>query len=250
LELRAFLMRSALIDRAVVIWIAAALLIWLCCLATLWGWAFDTSGRSALVTLSAALLAIALAVLLPGRVARTALRLARRMGASNALTAALAAAGPTRPRRPREVRAMMRLLATVTVLAALCGLVSTGGVFVGAMIADALAGAMLFSPAAWIVCSLLIQMAGMFPMALGVAVVLLVSGMVRMGSGRDIYATVFREWLWALAIALGVFGACWRFGLNVPAVAVTMAPVLGAAALLVAGRQGATVRPQRVQRPI
>jgi len=239
-------MRSSLIDRAVVIWIGAALLVWVCCLAILWGYAFDTSGRSALVTLSATLLALCLAVLLPGRVARTARRLAGWMGASGAL----AAAGPTRPGRLRDVCAMMRLLAIVAVFAALCGLISTAAVFVGAMIADALAGAMLFSPTGWLVCSLLIQLAGMFPIAVGVAVALLASGMVRMGSGRDTYATVFREWLWALAIALGVFGACWRLGVDVLALAVTMAPVLGGAALAIGARRGATLRPRRIQVPI
>ena len=68
-------MRSALLDKLTVMALAAALTLWACCLAVLWGWATDTSGRSAIVTVAALLLAMAVAMYVPGHLLRGAQRL-------------------------------------------------------------------------------------------------------------------------------------------------------------------------------
>ncbi len=70
-------MNSTLFDRMIVIWIATALIVWTCCLAVLWGGVFDASGESMLVTLSAILLALSTAILLPTRLVRIGLGVLR-----------------------------------------------------------------------------------------------------------------------------------------------------------------------------
>ncbi len=242
-------MRSALLDKAIVIWIATSLVVYTCCLVVLWGWAFDSSGHSMLVTLSAMLFAISLAVRLPGRTVRVTQRVLGWVSSRSALIISLAAGGPRRS-RPREVRAMMLLLAGVCVFAAAGAMLSTAAIFLAAAVADALAAAMLFSPVTWTICKLLVQFIGMFPMALGIAVAFLAAGMIRIGSGRDLYATVFREWLWALAIGLGVFGLCWQMGANLFGLAAMMVVWLLGAAAVIVQRRNVTVRPVRIQRAI
>jgi len=242
-------MRGALVDRAVVIWMAAALTVWACCLVILWGWAFDTSGASSLVTLAALLLAVAVAVALPGRAVRAIRKMARRLSPASALAAAVSVNGPGRS-RPKEARATLRLLAAVAMFSALAAGVSTAAIFIAAPLVDALAAAVLLSRAAWGVCKLSIQLAGMFPLALGVAIAFLASAIVRIGSGRDVYATVFREWLWGASAGLAIFAVCWRLGANLLGIAATMAVGLLGAAIAILQRRSVTIRPGRAKRPI
>ena len=120
-------MRATLIDRTIVIWLAAALVVWTCCLVVLWGWAFDTSGASTLVTLAATLLAICLASVVPGRAVRLTRQVLGWLKFGDALAIALAADGPKRS-RPQEVRAMMHLLAGVAILTTIGALASTASI--------------------------------------------------------------------------------------------------------------------------
>ena len=242
-------MRSALVDRAIVICISAALALWTCCLVILLHVAFDASGESTLVAISATLMGFSFAVVLPGRLVRAVWRVGRWVGLGGALAAVPGAVGPTQS-RTREARAMMRLLAAASVLATVGGVVSMGAVHLCRTITDALTDALLFSRAGWTLCKLILQFAAMLPMAGGAAVVFLVLGMIRTGSGRDIYASVFREWMWGVAIGLGAFGVCWEIGLDVRALAATTAVVLVAAAAVILQRRRVTTRPVWLQWPV
>lgn len=242
-------MKAALIDRTIVIWLASALVVWTCCLVVLWGWAFDTSGGSALMTLAATLLAVCLASGVPGRVVRLTRRVLSWLNFGDSLAIALSADGPKRS-RPGEARAMMRLLAGVAIGAIVGGLASTAAIFLARGLAERLTEEVLFSPAAWAVCKLVIQFVGMFPLAAGAGLLFLASAMVRAGSGRDVYASVFREWVWSLAIGVGVFAACRQFGVNLLALAGIMALAMLGGAAAIFQRQVPSVRPGVVRRPI
>ena len=241
-------MRATLADKAIVIWLAAATLLWMCCLAILWGAATDTSGRASLVTIAATLLAVALAAQLPGRLLRLAQRVASRLNLGKALAAASALGGDLT--HLDEGRAAMRTLAAAAVFAAACGGLSTGAIYAASPLIDLAARAMLFSPAAWSAFTLAVQVAAMLPMAVGLATLFLASGLVRSGGGRDVYATVFREWLWGLAAALLALAACWRMGANLLALAALTGVALLAGALVLLQRRRAAVSPPHADRPV
>jgi len=237
------------IDRAIVGWLAAALVVWCCCLVILWSWALDTSGGSDLITVAAGLLAISVASVLPGRAVRATRRVLSWLKVSGSIAIALASGGPKRS-RPAEAKAMMRLLASVSIAAFCCGVVSTAAVFAAPAVMKKLAVELALDYPGWTLVRLVVQFAGTFPMAVGIVLTFLASAMVRAGSGRDVYASVFRQWLWAGAIGLGVFAACCRIGLNVVALSALAGVAILAAATLIFQRQGVTVRPGAIRKPL
>ncbi len=238
-------MKSAQIDRLVVICAAAILTVWACCLLILWHASLDASGASTLVGISATLGALSIAVVLPGRLMRLCRWTATRLGFGDAVLNVLDAAGLNHARP--DSRGAIRLLAASLAMAAIGGLASVGAVFGGGWLADRLAERMLFSPTAWMFCRLAIQLVGMLPIAIGAAVWLLVASMIRVGSGRYIYATVFREWLWGVAVGLVAFGVCWMAGLDVRGLTATVAVLLLAGAAVVIQRERVSSRPVNIE---
>lgn len=242
-------MRPALVDRAITIWLAAALTVWGCCLVVLWGWAFDCSGVSKILTLAAMFLVVSLAAVLPGRAVRAARAALRWIGIGDAIVIAMSADGPKRS-RPSEAKAMMRLLAVVSVLC-VCGfLLTTGAVFGAAALAKQLPKGMLFTSTGWSVLKFIVQFVASLPMAVAAALAFLVTGMVRAGAGRDVFASVFREWLWAVVCGLALFVSCRTLGANVLAMTGVTALAVLAMAGVIAQRQEVTIRPGRFERPI
>ena len=69
-------MKPALIDKVLVIWIAAVLVVMTACLTILWSWALDSSGRSTLLAISATFWAVSAAAGVPSRLSRAGQRLA------------------------------------------------------------------------------------------------------------------------------------------------------------------------------
>jgi hypothetical protein len=89
----------------------------------------------------------------------------------------------------------------------------------------------------------------MAPMGLGISVAFLASGMLRAGGGRDVYASVFREWVLAAGVGLGALAAAWWAGANLAGLAFVMAVGLLAASAVLLVRPEVTVRPRRLIRP-
>ncbi|MHC4294774.1 MAG: hypothetical protein ACYSTL_04240 [Planctomycetota bacterium] len=231
-----------------VIWVAASLVVWTCCLVVLWSVAFDASGPSTLVALAALLLGISVAVLIPGEVVRLSRWVLRRFNLRDKLLALPVAIGFQRSSR-NEMKALMRLLGATCIIAAFSGLISTGAIFTVAHLIERLPEVMLFSQSTWTILKFVVQFVAMFPMAMGIAIVFLATGMVRAGSGRDIYASVFRDWCWAIAIGLCFFGICWKLGANLLGLAGVMAVGIIAAGVAIFQRLEVTLRPNRIRQP-
>jgi len=242
-------MRPVHIDRLSVVLIAAPLVVWAGCLTVLWGWAFDSSGASMLISLAAMMFAVRATIPLPGRAARATQRLLVWMKLQDVLAMELAVASARRTGR-REARAMVRLLAAATIFAVGCSFISTLAIFAGSAAAEALGRQYLWAPLAWAALKLLVQFAGMIPVALGISVAFLAAATVRRGSGRDVYASVCRDWLWGIAAGLAAFGVLWHAGLNIPAVVLTAAVVLLVLAAVLYQRPGVAIRPRRLARLI
>jgi hypothetical protein len=86
-------------------------------------------------------------------------------------------------------------------------------------------------------------------MALGVSLVFLSGAMLRRGSGRDVYATIFREWTWAAALGLSLLAAAWEAGMNlIGAVLVAAVLLPGAGVALLRG--GEAFRPRAPDRAV
>ncbi len=243
-------MRPILADRLFVIWIAAALTLWCGMLVILWGESFDPSGTSALATLAALMLAIGAASGMPARAAGALQRLLTALRLQDSLAMELARAESV-PAGRRGVRAMMRLLAAGAVFAAIGGLVSTAMVYLVSTPAEPHAqGPFLWGPSAWAAIKLLIQFLAMLPMALGISVTFLVTALIRGGSGRDVYASVFREWLVGVAAGLAAAAATWRIAADILGVALVACVALGAAAAVLLLRAKLAIRPRRSMRPV
>ena len=202
-----------------------------------------------LVTLVATLSAISLAAVIPGRAIRATRRVLEWFRFGDSLAIALAAGGPKSSRRG-EARAMMRLLGVVALLSALGGLGSMGMIFLAREFTDKLTSEMLFSQVTWTLCKLLVQFVGMFPMALGIALSFLATGMIRLGSGRDVYASLVREWVLSAAIALGIFVALRHLGLGLLTLGGLCGLAMLLAAIVVLRRQVVTLRPGGVKKPL
>jgi len=241
-------MKPAAIDRLMLMWIATALVVWVACLVILWGWAFDTSGVSSVLTLAATMLAVSAAAPLPGRFARAFQRVLIRLGLQDVGAMERTMAAPVISRRSDAIAAV-RLLGLAAFFAAACGLVSTLVIFAFRPAADWLAGRVIWPPLAWTIVKVACQAAGMLPIALAVCVVFLLGAIIRGGPGRDPYAAIFGDWLWSLAAGLLIFAAVWLAGANLLGVAVVSGVALLAAGWLLVRRAGG-MHMRRRGRPI
>ena len=241
--------RPATLDRIAVTYLAGALAVWVACLVILWGWAFDTSGSSSVLTLAAALLAVAIAAPLPGRIARAFQRMLIWLGLLDVGVMELTMAAPVMSRR-KDALATVRLLGVAAVFIVACGAASTLAILGARSVAEHLAAQILLTGPAWTMLKIVLQLVGMLPMALGVCVAFLLGVIIRGGPGRDPYAAAVRDWIWALAAGLAVFGIAWRAGGNLLGLVVVSAVAMLAAAVWLMGRGRETARPQRRGRPI
>jgi len=242
-------LRPARLDRILVLWIAGLQIVWIGCLPMLWSRALDTSGATHLLTLAAMALAVRLAAPLPGRIARGLQRLMSLLGVQDVLRMELATAGGVAGGEA-ESRTLQRMLGGMAAVAALCLAVSTAAAVAAEPACRWLTGRFLWSPASWRVASFLLQLAAFLPMGLGLSLTFLAGALVRGGSGRDIYASSFRDWLWAAAAALAALALLWVLGAEwLGASGVAAVLLLGTGVGLFARRE-VTVRPRRTVHPI
>ena len=245
-------MRPIQADRLFVTGIAAGLALWCGALTILWAVGYDPSGTSLPGTVAALMLAIWAASGLPGRAARGLRRVLTALRLQESLAMELALAGSA-PAGRREVKALMRLLAAAAVFAAIAGLLSTAGVYLVSTASDPDGGAgggFLWGRIAWEAVKLLVEFLVMLPMALGISVTFLVTARIRGGSGRDVYASVFREWLLGVSGGLAAVAAAWWLGADVLGVALVACVGLLAAAAVLLQRAKLAVRPRRSLAPI
>lgn len=231
------------------VWLAGSLVVWICCLHVVWSFAMDAAGSSALLGAAAMLLAISLAAILPARAVRAGVMVARWLRLGDAVSISLASAGPG-PRRRGEARAQMTLLAAVAVAATVGGAISTAAIFPAAGLVARLAGGLTLSSAEWSIVKLGVQFACMVPLAIGITLVFLASAIVRASAGRDSYAAVVRDWLWAAAGGVAVFAACRAGGLNALALACVMPAAVLGGAILALHRRSLAVGGSRRRRPL
>jgi len=232
-----------------VVWLAGSLVVWICCLHVVWSFAMDAAGSSALLGAAAMLLAISLAAILPARAVRAGVMVARWLRLGDAVSISLASAGPG-PRHRGEARAQMTLLAAVAAAATVGGAISTAAIFPAAGLVARLAGGLTLGSAEWSIVKLGVQFACMVPLAIGITLVFLASAIVRASAGRDSYAAVVRDWLWAAAGGVAVFAACRAGGLNALALACVMPAAVLGGAILALHRRSLAVGGSRRRRPL
>jgi hypothetical protein len=242
-------MRPAATDRALVIGIAAAAIVWTACLVVLWARPLDASVTTQLLVVASALLAICAAVRLPGRIARATQRVLTFLKLQDVRIMELTTAGMT-PSGRREARATLRLLGVSSLLLAVGGLGSVAAVLAAPWLIAAFQARMLWTTRTWAGVQLAIAFVGMLPVALGLTVAFLAGTIVRAGSGRDVYASLCRDWFWAAGGGFALFGLWWWAGGNILGLAAVTGLALaamGAAAFL---RRQLTRRPRKLVRPV
>ena len=228
-------MKRTTIDRLLLIWIAAAIVVWAGSLCSLWAWAFDSSGGSTLVTLAAMMFALAASASSPAGLSRIAHWIGVWLGFGN-IEALELLAGQRRPAGKRGTGDVTRALKITVKFAVLCGVVSTIAVYGGAVAAYVLGRRMLWTPLGWTAVKLVVQFAGMLPMAIGIAAVAHGFSAVRRTFGRDPYGPLCRDWLWATAVGTGLFGLSWWWGMHMMGLAVVMATLLLVATMAMSRR--------------
>ncbi|MCD6364508.1 MAG: hypothetical protein J7M14_01400, partial [Planctomycetes bacterium] len=241
-------MKPARSDSLVVIWIAAVLLLWTACLIVLWGWSLDTSGKTMLIVAAATVLAISIAIRLPGWAARALQRVLVWFNLQSVSRIALDSTKTTLSRR-EESRSVIRLLAIAAVFAAGCGLCSSAAVYGAGFLLEVLAGEYLWSAPAWWVVKFAAPTVAMMPMALGISITFLVGAIVRMNPGSDLYATICREWLWGGAMACAALAIAWRLDANLLALSLMLPVGLLAGALILLQRRDIAYRRRRIVAP-
>ncbi len=230
------------LDRAFVIGSAAALVAWMGCITLVWARAMDASGGAILLTLSATMLSLWFAVRLPGKAARFMQRLLSWLKVHETLAVELAAASMPRV-GTREARALLRLLGAMTILAVAGALVSTAVAYwIGGLI-DWLARWFVLGRWGWLVARFCVQLLAMLPMSLGICVVFFAGALVRRGSGRDIYATICRDWTWAIALGLTALGVAWWLGLSLLGLPVLVGALLIISSVALLQRKKVSLRP-------
>jgi len=245
-------MRPTIVDRLMVIWIAAAMVVWSAVLVVLWGWVFSSSGGSTAATLAALFLAVACTAAIPGRAARAYqrlgawLKLSPRGGPVAMLLSVATDGGAGRS----QIRAMVRLLGVAAIFAVACGSASTLAIYAAPAVLEALALRFGFEPEFWAALELIVKFLAMLPFALAMSVAFLAGAILRGGSGRDVYASICRDWLWAVSAALAIFSLTWWAGANLLAVMLAAAAALLLGAMVLFSRQRLTIRPRRLIRPV
>lgn len=242
-------MKAAHVDRAFVLAVGTALTIWTACLVILWGWAFDTSGPSTMLTVAAAMMALSVSAVLPGRAAWAVALAQKWLHLGSAASSALVRRGPAGI-GAKEAQAMLRLFGLVILLAVAGGAMSTVAIFGARALADRLGRAFLWAPLAWGGLKLLVQWLGLIPLAMGIALVLLTMALLRGGSGRDVFASACREWLTSVAAGLAGFAIAWLAGWNLLVVCLAAAATLVLLAFGLLLRRHGTTRPIRISPPL
>ncbi len=206
-------MRPILTDRMAVISVVGGLVLWICCLGVLWGWAYDASGAMALRTTLAIFVACWLCMsrrgwlIRQGRRALVAMRLEHKIPLDDALAERL---GSSR----EDVNKRMTILASAAVLAVACFVFATVWILAAAAIAAMIGQCFLLSDWVWKLIEWVALLAGALPVALGLAGVCFAVKVVRESGGRDIFGAGYRDWLWGVAVGVAGFAVSWWFGAN------------------------------------
>ncbi len=202
----------------------------------LWSWALDSSGGSTLVTLAAMMFALAASASSPVGLSRIAHWIGVWLGFGNVGALELLAR-EHRPAGKAGVGVVARAVNMTVMFAVFCGVVSTIAVYGGAVAAHRLRRHMLWTPLGWTAVKLVVQFVGMLPMAIGIAAVAHGFSVLRRSFGRDPYGALCRDWLWAMAVGMGLFGLLWWWGMHMLILATLMVMLL-VAAMLVMSRRG------------
>ena len=144
---------------------------------------------------------------------------------------------------PPDPRALKALLGAAVVFAGFSGLGAMPMVLAAKLLGDWLSATFLWTRASWLAAEMGLRLVCLLPMAMALAVTMLVGAMVRRGSGRDVYASVFREWLAGAAAGLASVAAAWWAGVNLLAMAMAMPVLLFAAAAAIFYRKGVRTPP-------
>ena len=201
------------------------MVVWAWSLCSLWAWAFDSSGGSTLVTLAAAMFALAATVSVPLRLSRIAHWFAVRLRSGDVAALELLASR-YRPAGQVRLRAIKRALSITVMFALVCGVAGTIAVYGGARAAYVLGRRMLWTPLGWTGLKLVVQFVGMLPMAAGISAVAHAFSVVRRSFGRDPYGELCRDWLWAMTVGTGLFGLLWWWGIHMLGLAAVMGMLL------------------------
>ncbi|MGC9455474.1 MAG: hypothetical protein ACP5HU_11525 [Phycisphaerae bacterium] len=230
-------------------WVAATLTVQVASAVLLCSHVFDPSPATTLTAVACFLLAVALTVGLPGRLVQLAQWLAPRMGFARPAVPGLADATSTRV-RSTEARAMTHLAAVLAFVAAGCGLLSILAMRQASGALRLVESGFLFPTAVWRLLTFVLMFLAMLPLGLGVSVALLSHTVLRRGSGRDVYAGVFREWLWAAGAGTGMTAVLWWAGANLLHVQLAAVISLALAAIAITQRRKTAVRLRRPMQPV
>lgn len=214
------------------------------CVTILWGWAMDSSAATTLTGLAALMFAVSLAVRLPRRAAWGVQRLLGWLQARQTATAPPALAFPVR-QDTGESRALARLLGLSAALAALGAVLSILLLPILAATSEELTRRFLWTEASWTITKGLLQFLGAFPLALGLSVLLLATGLIRQDRGRDGFASALRDWTWGACLASAALALAWWAGANLLIVLSSAVAVLVLAATMLLWRAGSAMRPRR-----
>ncbi len=214
------------------------------CVTILWGWALDSSATTTLTALAALMFAISLAVRLPRRAAWGVQRLLEWLQARQ--TAILPSAPPSPSHQSAgESRALARLLGLSAALAALGAGLSILLMPVLSDASEELTRRFLWTESSWTITKGLLQFLGAFPLALGLSVLLLATGLIRHDRGRDGFASALWDWTWGACLASAALALAWRAGANLLIVLSSAAAVLVLAATMLLWRAGPVMHPRR-----
>ncbi|MCE5279603.1 MAG: hypothetical protein ABFD92_02950 [Planctomycetaceae bacterium] len=220
-------MKRVVVEKLMSVALPMVLMFWTACLCILWGWAFDSSGGSALVILAATLLSIGATARAPAALAGSLQRWFERRGRGKALRAFVQQRASSVPAGREAAAAVM----TWSVgLALLGGVLSTLAIYGGALLAYALCQGMLWTPLGWTAVKLAIVFAGMAPMGLGMASLLAGARLVRRELPGPSFSALVVDWAAALAGAIALLGLLFGQGVNM----LGLAAMAGFAMLLAA----------------
>ncbi len=241
-------MKPSLVDRTLLVAIAAAIVLYCASLVMAWGWAFDTSGATMLMVLGSLLLAVSGAVrFVPGAVrAMQFVRITPRSKLAETIRWALVA-DVKGVRVSGKLKA--HLLAGMTIFAALCALASTGLVFGASVLLEFLGDKFLWTAVTWELLRLLVCVVGMIPVSLGAAAIFGAGATIYGASGRVGCAGYWRDWLWAAAGGLAAFGLLISAGVNLVVMFAVATISLGAIAGRLWRHKIASVRTARRKSP-
>jgi len=213
-------------DKLVLIAAAASVTAMSMCLVPAWGWAFDTSGRSALSFAAATFLAAASTT----NVSVGLISILGRLGSlRQAQTGRLVLWLGARGARPARVsgRAKARSLVIATLAAAACAMVSLVLLVVCHVYADLLIERFLWTPTTWETLKFLVVFVAMIPAGAGLGGLWRVGYRLFGGKGADPYAGYCRTWLWAVAASLAGWSVLWWMGFGVLTIAAATAASVG-----------------------